>query len=654
MIHKNRREFLKTISAGAAGVSLLPVTQMLSCTKGQVLPNIVLIFIDDQGYADLGSYGATEFETPNIDRLAEQGIRFTSFYVSQAVCSASRASLLSGCYSGRVGIQGALGPYAQHGINADEELLPELLKKRGYSTSIIGKWHLGHEKQFLPLQHGFDEYFGLPYSNDMWPVDYDGTPNADPRKAKYPPLPLIKDNETLDIIETLEDQSRLTKRYTEKALDFIQRNKANPFFLYLAHSMVHVPIAADPDFVGTSKQGLFGDVMQEVDWSVGQVLQTLKELNLEENTLVIYTSDNGPWLNFGNHAGSAKPLREGKGTAFEGGVRVPCIMRWPGIIPENVVTDKMASTIDILPTLCAVTSAALPEKKIDGVNILSLMKNEKNARPRDEFYYYYGKELRAIRKGPWKLYFPHSSRSYEGVEAGRDGYPGPYNRIALQNELYNLETDISETRNVAADHPEIVSEIEKIADRVRADLGDSLTGVEGQGNREVGRIYQAHKNVTHLAVGAKVQLEKMYSRKYSAGGESGLVDGRRGTTDFTDGLWQGFEKDDIIAILDLGKVMDIKKLRAGFLQSQDAWIFLPHNVLFFVSKDGTDYQRVGAHSSNESNYSAGAKVVDAQADFNPVAARYIKVHAENRQYCPEWHHGAGGKAWIFCDEIIAE
>ena len=294
-------------------------------------PNIIIIFTDDQGYADLGSYGAVGFETPNIDQLAQEGIRFTDFQVSQAVCSASRAALLTGAYSERVSVRGAYNHTSRIGLNPNETTIAEILKPLGYATSIVGKWHLGHHEMFLPLQQGFDEYMGIPYSNDMWPVDYDGTPiaNTDHPLSFYPQLPFYEGNNKVEEIHTLSDQNELTKRYTERAVDFINRNKNKPFFLYLPHSMPHVPLGVSSEFKGKSKQGMYGDVMMEIDWSVGQIMKALSENDLDDNTLVIFTSDNGPWLNYGNHAGSVGNLREGKGTMWEGGSRVPCIIRWP-------------------------------------------------------------------------------------------------------------------------------------------------------------------------------------------------------------------------------------------------------------------------------------------------------------------------------------
>jgi arylsulfatase len=447
----------------------------------------VLIFIDDMGYADVGCYGAKEYETPNIDRMAEQGMRFTSFYVAQAVCSASRAALLTGSYPNRVGIFGAYNDQAKVGIHANEETIAEVLKKKEYATACFGKWHLGHHHKFLPLQHGFDEYLGLPYSNDMWPVEYDGTALPEGHsKLRYPPLPLIEGNEKVAEIRTLEDQDTLTTRYTKRAVQFIEKNKDRPFFLYVPHTMVHTPLGVSDKFRGKSQQGKYGDVMMEIDWSVGEILKTLEKHSLEKDTLVIFTSDNGPWMNFGKHAGSAGPFREGKGTSWEGGVRVPCIMRWPDQIPEGSECDRMAATMDVLPTLAAITGAALPEHKIDGVNILPLLEGNPNANPRDHLYYYYGKQLQAVRQGKWKLHFPHGYRSYEGVEPGKNGLPGPYAHGETGLELYDLEKDIGERHNVAGENPDVMERLTALGNIARKELGDKE--LVGEAVRHVGRL----------------------------------------------------------------------------------------------------------------------------------------------------------------------
>ena len=455
------------------------------------LPNIIVVFIDDMGYGDLGCYGATGYTTPNLDKMASQGMRFTNFVSAQAVCSASRAGILTGCYPNRVGISGALMPYSKVGLNPEEETIAEVLKKQNYKTAAIGKWHLGYQKEFLPLQQGFDEYFGLPYSNDMWPVNFDGKPatkSSNANKTSYPPLPLIEGNEKIREINTLEDQSELTTLYTERAVKFIDANKKNPFFIYLAHSMCHIPLAVSAKFKGKSQQGLFGDVIMEIDWSVGEILKTLEKDGLTRNTLVIFTSDNGPWLNFGNHAGSAGGLREGKGVSFEGGQREPCIMKWPGHIPEGTICNKLASTIDLLPTFAAITNSELPKKKIDGINIISLMQGDVNANPRESFLYYYRKNnLEGVRKGNWKLVLAHPGRTYHGFEPGRDGFPGKVDENFNHPEgLYDLRRDPGEQYDVKEFYPEVVAELKKIADAAREDLGDDLMNKPGKNRREPG------------------------------------------------------------------------------------------------------------------------------------------------------------------------
>lgn len=475
-------------------VSLLAVQKFPKPTSK---PNIIVLFMDDMGYGDLGVYGATGYQTPNLDRMASEGIRFTNFMVAQAVCTASRAALLTGCYPNRIGVTGALFPYAGRGINHSETTMAELLKGQGYATGIFGKWHLGDAKEFLPLQQGFDEYVGLPYSNDMWPIDYDGKPVADDdwRKKSFPLLPLLSGNDTLRAISTLDEQAELTGLYTEKAVNFIKKHKKQPFFLYVPHSMPHVPIAASPRFKGKSKQGLYGDVVMELDWSVGEILKAVKANGLDDNTLVIFTSDNGPWLSYGNHAGSAGGFREGKGTSTEGGQRVPFILRWPGVAPAGTICNQLASTIDLLPTFTAITKAKLPAKKIDGVSILSLFKGDNQATPRREFYYYHrGNHLEAVRRDHWKLVLPHEGRTYEGQQPGNDGYPSraPENAPYPQ-ALFDLRPDPGERYDVQATYPAIVEELQKLAEEARQDLGDDITKRVGKYVREAGLTAQAPK-----------------------------------------------------------------------------------------------------------------------------------------------------------------
>jgi len=450
-------------------------------------PNVVVVYADDLGYADIGSFGALGIETPNLDRLAREGRRFTNFHVAQPVCSASRTALLTGCYPNRLGIHGALGPKAAHGIADGETTLAELLKTKGYATGMAGKWHLGHHPQFLPVRHGFDEYLGLPYSNDMWPYHPEAKPNT------YPPLPLIEGDRVIDADVTAEDQARLTALYTERAVSFIERHKDGPFFFYLAHSMPHVPLFAGERFRGKSAKGVYGDVITEIDWSVGEVLKALKANGLEKDTLVVFTSDNGPWLSYGNHGGNAGPLREGKGTCWEGGVRVPCLMRWPDKIPGGTISDDMLMTIDLLPTLARLVGAELPKHKVDGLDVWPIIAGTPGAtNPHDAYVYYFEQnQLQAVVSGDgrWKLQLPHTYRTLAGRSGGRDGVPAKYEeRRIAKPELYDLRNDVGETSDVAAKHPEIVQRLLDVAEQARADLGDALTKRQGNGLRPPGRV----------------------------------------------------------------------------------------------------------------------------------------------------------------------
>ncbi|WP_419213658.1 sulfatase [Maribacter sp. X9] len=450
--------------------------------NGQESPNIVLIFTDDQGYNDVGVFGADDIATPNLDQMAADGLKFTNFYAAQAVCSASRAGILTGCYPNRIGIHNALMPNSKTGLNPDETTIAEMLKAKVYATAIFGKWHLGDDAKFMPNKQGFDEYFGIPYSNDMWPLH----PQQGP-VFNFGPLELYE-NET--VIDTLTDQTNLTTMITERSVDFIKRNKDNPFFLYVPHPQPHVPLFVSDKFKGKSGRGLYGDVIMEIDWSVGEILKALKENGLEENTLVIYTSDNGPWLAYGNHSGSAYPLREGKGTAWEGGQREPFIIKYPKQIPSGKVSDTPVMAIDILPTITEITNANLPNTKIDGKSAWSLFTGKTNESPQEVYFFYYRvNELHGVRYGKWKLYFPHSYRTMQGQEPGKDGLPGDYKMVELnQIELYDLESDESELKNVAAEHPKIVAKIQTMANKMRSRLGDSLMNMEGSETRKAGEL----------------------------------------------------------------------------------------------------------------------------------------------------------------------
>jgi arylsulfatase A len=454
-------------------------------------PNIVLIFMDDMGYADPGPFGGDAELTPNLNELAAQGRRFTDFYVSQAVCSASRASLLTGCYNVRIGIQGALGPKSRLGLNSEELTIAELCRQKAYATACFGKWHLGHEVPFLPLQHGFDEYLGLPYSNDMWPFHPEVMHlSAEERLRNWPNLPLIENNTVIDAEVTAEDQKQLTRRYTEKAVSFIERNRERPFFLYLPHSMVHVPLFAGPEFEGRSGKGIFSDVLMEIDWSVGQIVQTLRRCQLEANTLVIFTSDNGPWLSYGSHAGSAGLLREGKGTMFDGGCRVPCIMKWPARISPGTTCREPAMTIDLLPTIAELLGGKLPDHPIDGKSISDLMCGGADKKsPHEALYFYWGSDLQAIRSGHWKMHFPHNYRTLNGTPGGKDGVPVKYESEEIGLALFDLSQDPGERQNVLQMHPEIAEKLQSLADVARKELGDG--SIRGSGLRPAGKLDSA-------------------------------------------------------------------------------------------------------------------------------------------------------------------
>jgi arylsulfatase A-like enzyme len=463
---------------------LLGLLAMLfvSCESNseKVPPNIVFVLTDDLGFEDLSSYGSKITNTHNLDKLASEGALLNSYYSPQAVCSASRAAILTGSYPNRIGFSGALGPNSKKGINSNELLISEMLKDKGYKTAAYGKWHLGDNKKFLPTRHGFDDFYGILYSNDMWPFH-----------AEYPdsyPDLMLYDKEIP--IKILEDQSNLTKELTLKSVEFIEKNKDNPFFLYLAHPQPHVPLFASADFKGKSKNGLYSDVIQEIDYSVGAIMKALKDNNLEDNTIVVFTSDNGPWLSYGKHAGSTGIYREGKGTTWEGGQRVPCIVWYPNEIKPNTVISTPLMGIDWLPTFANVTNSNLSENKIDGKNIWEILINKTDKPPHEAlFFYYHVNSLHAVRYGDWKMYFPHRYRTLSGREGRDDGIPIKYEYVNLETtELYNLIDDPSETKNIYNEFPEIAKKIEILADIKRKEIGDDLTKVNGTENRPIGMI----------------------------------------------------------------------------------------------------------------------------------------------------------------------
>lgn len=620
---------------------------------GQEKPNIILIYTDDQGFADLGSYGAKGFATPAIDSLAANGVRFTNFYAPQAVSSASRAGLLTGCYPNRVRIAGALMPHDFKGIGSNEETLPEMLKKAGYATGGFGKWHLGSLPMFHPVHHGFDVWYGIPYSVDMLPMEYDGTPSkAGQHRFTYPPLPLYQNEVVIAETSDLQGIDTLTRWLTSKALDFIDSNAGKPFFLYFPHPMPHTPLGVSEPFRNTSEQGKYGDVLQEIDASTGILVERLRQHGLLDNTLIIFTSDNGPWLNFGDHAGSAGGLREGKGTCWEGGLRVPCVMHWPAKIPAGQVTGSIASAIDILPTLCDITGSEWPKLKTDGVSLWPLMQGDTNANPRQTFLYYYeNNQLQAIRYGDWKLVYPHTYRTYLGVEPGKNGMPGPTRTATCGKELYNLIADPSESQNVIDLYPEMVVAIDSIGQMARADLGDFLTGAPGTGRRAPGYAFSYDNRINHLAIGCKVEYHSAYNNKYTGGGDSTLTDGITGYIDFSHGAWQGFLGQDFSATIVFDKKIKVSEIAMGYLENENSWIFAPDTVVISYSVDGKKFIKLSEICNSERPSSEKIRRGEFLVSCN-TKMRAIKIEVTAKKVCPEGHPGAGQPAWLFLDEII--
>ncbi len=443
-------------------------------------PNIVLIMCDDMGWADLGCYGSKQNPTPNIDQLRKEGVRFNNFLATQAVCTSSRVALLTGCYPNRLGLGGtALGPNSKIGLSNDEQTLGTLLQQAGYHTGVVGKWHLGDAPKFLPPAHGFVESMITPYSNDMWPRGY--ALGDESRSKMYPVLPRLVNGHVMGYTRGWVDMDAMTSSQGLRAVRFIEDNagKDKPFFLYVATSMPHTPLGASIEFKGKHATP-YADTLADLDHAVGAILAKLREKKVEQDTIVIFTSDNGPWLNFGRHAGSAGPFREGKGTTFEGGVRVPFIVRWPGVVKAGAETDALVANIDVVPTLLAAIEAPAPKNEIDGVSFLPVLKAEKPT-TRDSFAYYYGDRLEAVRKGKWKLHLPHAYRSYvDMIPAERDGYPAKTHQREIGFSLYDLEKDPGEKEDLAGANPEVVKELQAFAESERKRLD--------AGKRPVGRL----------------------------------------------------------------------------------------------------------------------------------------------------------------------
>jgi arylsulfatase A-like enzyme len=432
-------------------------------------PNFIIIFCDDLGYGDVGCFGSEKHRTPNIDRMAAEGMKLTSFYSTCGVCTPSRSSLMTGCYPRRVNMhvsarnEWVLFPLARKGLNPEETTVAEVLKKKGYATICVGKWHLGDQSPFLPTEQGFDKYFGIPYSNDM------GTR----QRKQNPPLPLVADK---TVIEAPANQNTLTKRYTQQVVNFITEHKDQPFFVYLPHTMPHNPVHASEAFQGKSANGGYGDAVEEIDWSTGEILKTLKELNLDEQTLVLFTSDNGAARRWG---GSNKPLSGFKGSTMEGGMREPCVVRWPGHIPPGTEFNQIVSTIDILPTLAELSGAEGPSSEhIDGVSIADILLGKSKESPHEAYYYYFRDQLQAVRSGPWKLHLARKSRPRRNQ---------PVREVPAK--LYNLEEDIAESNNVIDAHPEVVKQLQAYAERAREKYGDGKR--KGKLQRPAGLVEEA-------------------------------------------------------------------------------------------------------------------------------------------------------------------
>ncbi len=438
-------------------------------------PNFIIILADDMGYGDIGPFGSTKNRTPHLDRMAREGMRFTSFYAAP-VCTPSRAQILTGCYAKRVSLPNVLSPAAPIGLSPNEHTIADLLKEQGYATMAVGKWQVGDAPEFLPTRRGFDRYFGLPYSNDMGgPADL-----AKAKRQRRPPLPLVQNGKVIETV-TPEGQNRLTERYTAEAVRFVREHKDSPFFLYLPHTAVHVPIHPGDKFRGHSPNGHYSDWVEEVDWSVGQVLDTVRELGLAERTLVIFTSDNGPWLTQGTNAGTAGPLRGGKGGTYEGGVREPTIAWWPGKVPAGARNDAIAANFDLLPTFVKLAGGKVPaDHKIDGEDISALLLGHATKSPHEAHYYFSGNALQAVRSGPWKLAIARQSENLGGA-AAREREAN----TAFKPTLYNLDSDIGERHDVAAQHPEIIKRLRELVAKMEADLG---TNKLGPGVRPPGRV----------------------------------------------------------------------------------------------------------------------------------------------------------------------
>ena len=483
---------------------------LLAAVASARQPNVVVIFIDDMGYGDIGPYGATKQRTPHLDRMAKEGMKLTSFYAAP-VCSVSRAQMMTGCYGARVSVPGVYFPGQSVGLNPSEVTVAERLKEKGYTTQIIGKWHLGDQPEFLPTRQGFDHYLGIPYSNDMLKKSAD---------TKIPVVPLLRDEKIVELMDG-DAQTRLVEIYTKEAVDFIGRNKDKPFYLYFAHNAVHTPIHPGAAFAGKSQNGRFGDWVEEVDWSVGQVLDALRSQGLDKDTLVVFTSDNGPWLIKGTDGGSAGPLRGGKGSTWEGGMREPTIAWWPGHVPAGSVNDAVAGTIDLLPTFVALAGGTVPASPvIDGRDITPILLGQSKESAREAHYYFSGYDLQAVRQGRWKL-------ALVPQPEGNNVKKSP--KLAAGLRLYDLDAEIGEQTDVAAQHPEVVAKLKALADKMAAEIG----GKEPTARRPAGEVKGAktlYPTIDYVPNDAKKDDTKKPAAKKAAAKPVALAQAKPGDT----------------------------------------------------------------------------------------------------------------------------
>lgn len=578
-------------------------------------PNIIVLFCDDLGYGDLGVYGHPSIQTPNLDKMAAEGMKFTNFYSGSPACTASRYALLTGQYPVRSGFGWVLNPNSAKGIHPEERTIAEAMKEAGYATACFGKWHLGSTKQeYLPLQNGFDEFAGFPYSNDMIP----------PLHGK---IAYLEGNDTLDMNF---DQTNLTKDATERAVHFIQKNKENPFFLYVPYSMPHVPLNPGASFAGNSKRGKYGDVIEELDWSTGQIFEAVQKAGLAENTLIVFTSDNGPWIIKDQAGGSSGLLRDGKGSTWEGGMRVPGLAYWKGKISAGAVCNEPASTLDLFPTLLELTGLSKTETQhVDGKSLSSyLFQNEIPETEKPYFYYGPGNRLQAVRKGDWKLHIRTNSQT------GKEYFD---KKLPL---LFHLNHDPSEKYELSEAHPEVVKDLLKEVEEHQLQLEQEPNFFQRD---------KLDRKIDHLGVGKTIQFKFAPNEKYDF--PNGLTDG------FTEPNFEyqklpGFQGNDLDAILDLDEIRKVGNVEIGFLQNPTNWIFLPENVHFETSKDGVNWTAYSNINHSIPTEKSQLRYAFQTTELANTEFRYLKIFAKNIEKCPEWHEAKGQPSWLFPDEII--